>query len=182
MDPHIKIDAFLDAYAEMPKNVFLTRFYHPVLIVSMVALGVDEDGTARGAAGWPFSKSTIMEGNSSGTTSVVTRVIPLEKGESGMGSQISIGRGRENDVVILNPSVSRRHALIDLEGPSGQATLTDAGSSYGTTLNGAGLQAKAAYPLESGAVIVMGQSAHCTFLTPPDLYDYMKALLRIRGK
>jgi pSer/pThr/pTyr-binding forkhead associated (FHA) protein len=45
-----------------------------------------------------------------------------------------VGRARDADVMILDPEVSRRHALFDVEG--GVLYLTDLGSSNGTFLNG----------------------------------------------
>lgn len=50
------------------------------------------------------------------------------------GPVLSIGRFRENDVVIDNPAVSRHHARIVLEG--GRLFLEDQGSDNGCVVNG----------------------------------------------
>jgi len=52
-----------------------------------------------------------------------------------------IGRGATSTIVVNAPSVSRHHARVRVEG--GQCRLSDAGSSYGTYLNGALLTAEA---------------------------------------
>jgi len=49
--------------------------------------------------------------------------------------QLTIGRAPDNDIVLNAASVSRRHAKLDLDGLS-SATLTDAGSTNGTYVNG----------------------------------------------
>lgn len=47
---------------------------------------------------------------------------------------LTIGRAKENDVVLSDPRVSRRHARI--EAGAGTATLVDLGSTNGTFVNG----------------------------------------------
>src|ERR1044071_5724656 len=48
-----------------------------------------------------------------------------------------IGRGSTSTIVVNAPSVSRHHARVRVEG--GRCFVSDAGSSYGTYLNGARL-------------------------------------------
>jgi ABC transport system ATP-binding/permease protein len=57
------------------------------------------------------------------------RTIPLSK------STISLGRGRDNDIVLADRSVSPYHA--DIEGRDGRTVLRDAHSASGTYKNGA---------------------------------------------
>jgi pSer/pThr/pTyr-binding forkhead associated (FHA) protein len=52
----------------------------------------------------------------------------LKQGET------TIGRSEDNDIVVLNPAVSRRHATILLDGP--KCTVTDHNSQNKTFLNG----------------------------------------------
>ena len=48
--------------------------------------------------------------------------------------QVAIGRRLDNDLVLDNPRVSRRHALI--QSSSGQFTIKDLQSTAGTLVNG----------------------------------------------
>ena len=48
--------------------------------------------------------------------------------------RISIGRTTDNDIVLDNRGVSRRHALIEM-GPGGQAVIIDNESLNGTFVN-----------------------------------------------
>lgn len=72
------------------------------------------------------------------------RVYPLEK-------KLTIGRRPTNDIYLSDPSVSRQHAEIVLEG--GRAVVRDLGSHNGTFLNGERVE-KA--PLSNGDTIQIG--------------------------
>ena len=50
------------------------------------------------------------------------------------GKPITIGRTAESDVALDNPSISREHAVVELD--KGHAYLTDKGSTNGTRVNG----------------------------------------------
>jgi TolB protein len=65
-----------------------------------------------------------------------------------------IGRERDNDVVILDPKMSRYHAQISME--AGQWTLADLGSSNHTYLNGMAITEPT--PLQSGDRINLGET------------------------
>ena len=66
----------------------------------------------------------------------------------------SIGRERDNDIVIVDPKISRYHAQIAMQG--GQWLLTDLGSSNHTYLNGLIVNEPAA--LRAGDRIGMGET------------------------
>jgi pSer/pThr/pTyr-binding forkhead associated (FHA) protein len=65
--------------------------------------------------------------------------------------QINIGRSKENDIVIDNIAVSRRHAQIEREKGKGYV-LRDLNSSNGTLLNGVQLDAND-HGLQEGSII-----------------------------
>src|SRR3954447_6426750 len=68
---------------------------------------------------------------------------------------MTIGRAPGNALELDDPAVSRRHARISVEGNGdGQVVLEDAGSSYGTWLDGTRLRRPT--PLRDGARIRMG--------------------------
>lgn len=66
----------------------------------------------------------------------------------------TIGRERDNDVVIVDPKMSRYHAQIELE--AGQWVLTDLGSANGTYLNDASVTGST--PLPVNARLKLGET------------------------
>lgn len=68
--------------------------------------------------------------------------------------QVSIGRAEECDVCIADPTVSRHHARIDIEGP--MLHVYDAGSSYGLRVRHERVQPGAKIPLAVGDAIEAG--------------------------
>jgi hypothetical protein len=69
------------------------------------------------------------------------------------GSAATIGRNEENDIFLVDPSVSRNHATLQLE-PDG-ATLNDLGSTNGTFVNG---ERVTMARVKSGDVIAFGNT------------------------
>ncbi|MCK6480353.1 MAG: FHA domain-containing protein [Planctomycetes bacterium] len=63
-----------------------------------------------------------------------------------------IGRGAENEIQVDFPTVSGRHATLELKG--GRYSITDAGSTNGTTVNGRALEG--AHELADGDIVRMG--------------------------
>ncbi len=72
-------------------------------------------------------------------------------------NRTSLGRAEDMDVVIDQPSVSRRHALVWRH--AGQTWIRDLGSSNGTSIDGrpVGLDP---IPLVSGSMVSFGQSSY----------------------
>ncbi|GAC1658985.1 MAG: hypothetical protein NVS9B12_11710 [Vulcanimicrobiaceae bacterium] len=68
---------------------------------------------------------------------------------------VCIGRNKGNDIVIVDPRVSRTHARIDLV--AGAATLTDLNSTNGTLENGERVRGRVT--LENGATVTVGNTS-----------------------
>lgn len=64
-----------------------------------------------------------------------------------------VGRSEENEVFLLDPSVSRAHAVVELDG--GAATVRDLGSTNGTFVNGERIEA---HPLRDGDELTFGNT------------------------
>jgi hypothetical protein len=64
-----------------------------------------------------------------------------------------IGRNEQSDIVLMDPSVSRIHALLDVR--EGELTIRDEGSSNGTFVNGRRIQNSA---LQPGDIIAFGKT------------------------
>jgi len=90
------------------------------------------------------------------------------------GRPLRIGRLPENGLVLPDPSVSRQHAEVRLEGDGHAVTVIDLGSSGGTSVAGATLLADQPFKLEDGMVIRIGPydltyiaATQATVLPPP---------------
>lgn len=70
----------------------------------------------------PYAFLVVLSGAARGQTLVIDR-LPVE-----------LGRSADADVVLLDDSVSRRHAI--LRGDRGALEVEDVGSSNGTSING----------------------------------------------
>ncbi len=83
--------------------------------------------------------------------------------------RLTVGRLPDCDVVIDDPSVSKRHATITWSGADRRAYLEDLGSSNGTFLNGALVDAEVPIRLQDGDELSFG-SARFVFLLAETLY------------
>ncbi|MGW7289694.1 FHA domain-containing protein, partial [Streptomyces sp. NPDC054847] len=72
------------------------------------------------------------------------------------GGRISIGRSADADVPLDDPDVSRLHCAVTLA-DDGRVTVTDLGSTNGTTVDGAPVHARPVR-LPSGALLRLGES------------------------
>ena len=99
---------------------------------------------------YPLSKLIIEQGPTPG------QEIELAKDET------VIGRIADNDLVIPDPSISRRHARLLRQG--GQTVLEDLGSSNGTYLNGQRLSAPTL--LRSGDTFTLGPAIRLRYQAP----------------
>lgn len=69
--------------------------------------------------------------------------------------QVSVGRLPDSDLQLDNPSVSRRHALMQVK--DGKVLICDVGSSFGTQINGHRLEANQWYAVPPGATVQWAQ-------------------------
>lgn len=80
-------------------------------------------------------------------------VVPLQIGTEGMWT---IGRSRENTLVVDDAAVSSRHACIEVR--SGVPAIVDIGSTNGTFVNGARLTPNTPVRLHNGDRLTLGQT------------------------
>lgn len=116
-------------------------------------------------------------GDSTAALSLVA--YPLRGAASGPGHMIAIGRSSECDVVIPDVSVSRFHAFAR-DGGDGRWRMLDAGSTNGTTVNGANVPQKGvggAVALKAGDDVRLGQ-VELTFVDAAALLAFIEKLER----
>jgi len=92
-----------------------------------------------------------------------------------IGKRVVIGSGGEADFVLLDPTISRRHAVITKRGS--RYLLTDLKSLRGTFVNGKQVKPDLEYPI-GGADDVQFGALHFTFLLPEGAHDSLRSTLQ----
>jgi pSer/pThr/pTyr-binding forkhead associated (FHA) protein len=88
------------------------------------------------------------------------QVFPLKTAD------VSIGRDSTNDVVIVDPEISRMHLILHWKDNNYQ--LEDIGSTNGTTLNGVPVESKKIYPLQTDDVMVLATRVELRYTWEPE--------------
>jgi len=95
-------------------------------------------------------------------------IYPLvKKPGASFPDRITIGRTSNNDIVVADASISRLHAYVRRDGRAW--VVADGGSKNGSWLKGHTLEARRERPLESRAVLRIGD-VDLTFYLANDLY------------
>lgn len=87
---------------------------------------------------------------------------------------ITLGRTANNDLVVVDGSISRFHAWFHQDRRSGAWSVADAGSKNGTRVRGVKLEPKKPAALVGGERLRFGK-VDAKFLTPPQLVALIKA-------
>lgn len=125
---------------------FQQRYAHPFLLI--VQTPPDDDSSL---------ELKTEEASSAGLAQLAKehnhqRVIPIVKsGRNALASKVTVGRARNNDIIIRANKISKLHSAF-LLGPDGHR-LADMGSVNGTIVNGVRIEGKQAVPLKDGDVI-----------------------------
>lgn len=93
----------------------------------------------------------------------VTSLPPLD-----VQAELTVGRLPDSDLVIDDPSVSKRHAVLRWDGAQGKCRVCDMGSTNGTCVNGVTLRAREA-GLNDGDLVVFGDASYL-YLIAETLY------------
>jgi hypothetical protein len=70
-----------------------------------------------------------------------------------LAGKVRIGRSEESEILLVDPSVSRTHAVVEVE--SGKPVVRDLGSTNGTFLNGRRIET---HPLRDGDELLFGNT------------------------
>ena len=153
---------FLSDYADelqsLGDDAFAQAHPHSILVVTGVVGALAEQV--------PLNRTLVTEPKGISVQQVVGligRVFPLVKGKYSSPGPISLGRTPDNDVTIAESSISARHCFVRVLGA--EISMTDAGSTNGTLVNGVKLPPKKAQKVIEGDVITMGRFT-LSFHTP----------------
>ena len=86
--------------------------------------------------------------------------------------QLSVGRQPDNELVLEDSSVSKRHALLRWDAASARCTVQDLDSTNGTFLN-ASIRLRRETTLKNGDILSFGEVQYW-FLLTPTLYEKLR--------
>lgn len=143
--------------------VFSANYPTPVFIVKGVTGNLKDNSSGRqGVTMVTVDVRTVDEMRQASL--LVGRVFMIRKGKGANPGSITLGRTAVNDVCVPEYSISQRHCLIKTE--AGGVSLTDAGSTNGTFVNGTRLLPQKALLLVDGIEVTLGRFVF-VFHTPP---------------
>jgi hypothetical protein len=159
------------------KRRFLAKFPHPFLLVDLAA----PKNTGKDYATFPVAskreKSTEFEATLHGVSTLI--VMPVVKSSRNtFRDKITVGRSDNNDLIIQHNSVSKLHAFFRKDPCAERFSIYDAGSSFGTLVNGKAATPENGCELESGDTILFAMGISSNFFTSADFHDYMHLLKR----
>ena len=144
---------------------------HPVLVLSGVT-GTLRDEKESEAPRVGHTTAVIELNDTFALTRLVGRVFEITKGSDSPSGPIGVGRGSENDVEIVDNSISNRHCDFML-GPDTQ--LVDCGSTNGTLVSGRPVAVGQPVTLRGGETVVLGRLAFL-FMQPAGFLEYLAKL------
>jgi hypothetical protein len=151
----------------MSPSRFVRAHPDPVLLHAEPLAGGDEREFRTRLDGGPPSRAEMALELPLRGDLLVTSV--CKGAASAFSGQISVGRTRTSDVSLPYARLSKFHAYFTWEGEPRLYSLTDAGSTNGTFVDGRRLTPKVAAPLPDGSYVTFGHY-HFLFLTPEGLY------------
>ena len=161
---------YLEQFAEQFRDVGMESFRRLYPWPFLVALGMAGDLDSSNPSGTTIIKiadNVLERGRIAG------RVFPLVKARYSPRGPITIGRTSENDVVIPEYSVSRKHCFIAVV--DGDYRITDWGSANGTLVNERDIGKMTPHPLRGGEILTLGRLM-LLFLPPRDFAEHVRGV------
>jgi len=167
IDLHMTLEQLIDEIRSTTRDRFVAAHGqdHFLLVTNRVA--DDEEAGFNTVVAEPF------KGKSRSGQSRQMNVLPVRKAEGNpYPDRISVGRARNCDVAIRDPSMSKLHAHFKLRAGGGY-DLVDLASQNGTCVNGKPLAAHHGEQVSSGDMLLFG-GVSCKLLNAALLYDLFR--------
>lgn len=170
------LDKFVAAATSQKKEAFAKQFPNPFLLFKLEQLPAEQDE-------WSFQTRILVARKVDGTPAMLKedgalyRLFALVKGpQNPWPERISIGRARNNDVVLPDNSVSKLHCHYTWDA-AGNHYLTDTGSRNGTFVNKVRLATNTRGSIKINDQISFGV-VQTTFIAAPQLYALIQTHLQ----
>ena len=160
------LDDFVQELKRVGEAAFRKRHPAPVLIVT----GRATRGKRAGTEEVTRAISIKSSGKHRASLALLHRVFPLAKAAHAPAGPVLVGRTTENDVSIPEYSISKVHCAFEVK--DGMMSVSDRGSTNGTSINGARLEQGASVPLCGGEQITMGRFTF-VYETPAGFLEFV---------
>ncbi len=164
---------FLKKYRDLSGTEFVSRFNHGFLLINKREDNEGGDGREFRTKLSHDLSDYVKAGHDD------ARLFPLlKRGSAHSFSMITVGRSSANDLVLEKDAISKFHAYFK-RNKKGEYTVSDAGSTNGTTVNSERLEKNIPVTLVGGEAISFGNTFVAAFHTPTTLYGYISVVKRI---
>ena len=110
------------------------------------------------------SGEALAVGEEGGAAANLIAVPIVKSGRNDYPNRITLGRAPTNDIVLGIPMISKLHAYFQKDPSTGEFSLWDAGSSFGTRVDGKDLVPGEPRPLENDARIIFAGRIQALFI------------------
>jgi hypothetical protein len=169
---------FTRAHGALDLPGFLASFGHPFLLVNLSGPRVKQTDFATRAPERGFDGITGPEPDRAPGSGFWVLGL-LRSARNRVPDAITLGRAPDNDLVIPHASVSKVHAFFRKHPSAERYSIVDAGSSFGTTVNGNSVTTASPHPLASGDTIVFARVVPSHFFLPKDFFEYIHLARRV---
>jgi hypothetical protein len=178
MEHHLTFREFGDRYAKLSRDEFLAKFPTPVLVVDFEGLETPPKELPDSPPPPSNALTQFTPGHDEKLNQVA--VAPLVKSKRNpMQKAVTLGRAEANDIVVPHGVISKLHAFFKKDPSTGQLSITDANSRFGTAVGGHILPPGESYPLAKKANIVFARYVQAILFFPADFYQHMHLMLHL---
>ena len=165
--------SFQDKVSGLSREAFLARHSDPILVIDLgIPEGKTEEFQTMDGTKKP-DRSTEPISRTTGKAACALAIPVVKSDRNTFDNMITLGRASNNDIIIPHASVSKFHAYFRVDADTGTFSISDAGSSYGTHLNGEEVRKGESYPIQSGTTLAFAKSVAGKFFSPADFFDFM---------
>jgi hypothetical protein len=175
----LNIKSVMEFSVTVDRIDFLMANPSPVLIAAEIRDGklVPSPLPGRNLTMHHLNAATMAEAPQTQTSPV--RFMPIRPPQAAEGAHgstwFSVGRTIDSEIVINDYTVSKQHARMKEDPPTGQFIVQDLGSTNGSWVNKKRLIKGDSRPLKSGDALRFGRHVF-TFLNARDFYGFLKDL------
>jgi len=160
------LEQFAGQFRDVGMDMFRRLYPSPFLLALGMAGDLEKSSTS-GTTIIRINDNVLERGRIAG------RVFPLVKARYSPKGPITVGRTSENDVVIPEYSVSRKHCFI--AAINGDYRITDWGSANGTLVNEKDIGKMTPHPLQGGEILTLGRLM-VLFLPPQHFAQHVQGV------